>query len=148
MDPTLRAPLEEIRCEPEFAVATEDMDLGFMKIDSGCVAGVKASWHGIAHGRSLIELRVVWKMGKHMQPDWKLEHGYRVEIDGSPRVRTRLQIFPPHGFAGRSFEDFMALGMIATALPAVHAISALCAARPGTVSYAELPLVTAAHCLR
>jgi hypothetical protein len=84
-------------------------------------------------------------MGKHMQPDWKLEHGYLVEIDGSPRVRTRLQILAPHGFAGKSFEDFMQLGMIATALPAVNAIPAVCAARPGIVSYAELPLVTAAR---
>ena len=148
MADALAVELESIRCEPEFAVATQDMDLGFMKIDQGCVAGVKAAWHGVAHGRSAIELRVVWKMGKHMQPDWKLEHGYGVEIDGSPRVRTRLQILPPHGFEGKSFEDFMVLGMIATALPAVHAIPAVCAARPGIVSYAELPLVTAAHCVR
>jgi 2,4-diaminopentanoate dehydrogenase len=148
MADALAVELESIRCEPEFAVATQDMDLGFMKIGEGCVAGVKASWHGAAHGRSVIELRVVWKMGKHMQPDWKLEHGYLAEIDGSPRVRTKLQILPPHGFAGKSFEDFMVLGMIATALPAVHAIPAVCAARPGIVTYAELPLVTAAHCVR
>jgi len=54
----------------------------------------------------------------------------------------------PHGVSGKSFEDFMLLGMIAMALPAVHAIPAVCAARPGIVSDAELPLVTAAHCLR
>lgn len=148
MADALAVELEQVRCEPEFAVATEDMDLGFMKIGEGCVAGVSASWHGVAHGRSVIELRVVWKMGKHMQPDWKLEHGYLVEIDGSPRVRTKLQILPPHGFEGKSFEDFMVLGMIATALPAVHAIPAVCAARPGIVTYADLPLVTAAHCVR
>ena len=59
----------------------------------------------------------------------------------------RLQILPPHGFAGRSFQDFMLLGMIATALPAVHAIPAVCAARSGSVTYAELPRVTAAHCV-
>jgi len=144
MADALRLELDEIRCEPEFAVATEDMDLGFMKIDQGSVAGVKAAWHGVVAGRSAIELRVVWKMGRHMEPDWKLEHGYGVEIDGSPRVRTRLQILPPHGFEGKSFQDFMVLGMIATALPAVNAIPAVCAARPGIVSYADLPLVTAA----
>jgi len=148
MADALAVGLDGIRCEPAFAVATEDMDLGFMKIGQGCVAGVKASWHGSVRGRSVIELRVVWKMGRHMEPDWKLEHGYLVEIDGSPRVRTKLQILPPHGFAGKSFEDFMVLGMIATALPAVHAIPAVCAARPGIVTYAELPLVTAAHCVR
>jgi hypothetical protein len=148
MADALAAELDEIRCEPDFAVATEDMDLGFMKIREGCVAGVRASWHGVLHGRSAIELRVVWKMGRHMEPDWKLEHGYLVEIDGSPRVRTKLQILPPAGFAGKSFEDFMVLGMIATALPAVHAIPAVCAARPGIVTYADLPLVTAANGLR
>lgn len=148
MADALAVELDGIRCEAEFAVATEAMDLGFMKIDEGCVAGVKATWHGTAHGRSVIELRVVWKMGKHMQPDWKLEHGYLAEIDGSPRVRTKLQILPPHGFTGTSFQDFMVLGMIATALPAVHAIPAVCAARPGIVTYADLPLVTAAHCVR
>jgi len=148
MADALAVELEQVRCEPEFAVATEDMDLGFMKIGAGCVAGVAARWHGVAHGRSVIELRVVWKMGRHMQPDWKLEHGYLVEIDGSPRVRTKLQILPPHGFEGKSFQDFMVLGMIATALPAVHAIPAVCAARPGIVSYADLPLVTAAHAVR
>lgn len=148
MADALAVELDEIHCEPEFAVATADMDLGFMRIDQGAVAGVKASWHGRAGGRSLIELRVVWKMGRHMEPDWKLEHGYLVEIDGSPRVRTKLQILPPHGFEGKSFSDFMVLGMIATALPAVHAIPAVCAARPGIVTYADLPLVTAAHAVR
>jgi hypothetical protein len=52
------------------------------------------------------------------------------------------------GRRAQSFEEFMVLGMIATALPAVHAITAVCAARPGIVTYAELPLVTAAHCVR
>jgi hypothetical protein len=85
--------------------------------------------------------------GRHMEPDWKLEHGYQVEIDGAPRVRTN-QILPPHGFSGKSFEDFLVLGMIATALPAVHAIPAVCAAWPGIVTYADLLLVTAAHCVR
>ena len=86
--------------------------------------------------------------GQAHAADWKLEHGYLVEIDGSPRVRTKLQILPPHGFEGKSFQDFIVLGMIATALPAVHAIPAVYAARPGIVSYADLPLVTAAHALR
>jgi hypothetical protein len=36
----------------------------------------------------------------------------------------------------------MVLGMIITSLPAVSAIPAVCEARPGIVTYNDLPLVT------
>jgi 4-hydroxy-tetrahydrodipicolinate reductase len=36
----------------------------------------------------------------------------------------------------------MQLGMIITALPAVNAIPAVCAAPPGISTYANLPLIT------
>jgi len=135
--------LDDTRCDSEFAVATQDMDLGFMEIAEGCVAGVRASWHGLCAGRSVVELAVAWKMGRHMEPDWPLEHGYLVRVEGSPEVRTRLEIRPPAGFAATGPEDFMGLGMVMTALPAVNAIAATCAAEAGIRSYSDLPLVTA-----
>ena len=88
----------------------------------------------------MIVLRVQWKMGEHMEPDWPLRHGYFVEVEGEPRVRTQLQIFPPDDW---NEADFMGLGMIMTAMPAVNAIPAVCAAPPGIVTYRELPLITA-----
>ena len=57
-------------------------------------------------------------------------------------MRTRCEILPPEGFVGRTLTDFMVLGMIATAMPAVHAIPAVCDAAPGIVTYVDLPLVT------
>jgi hypothetical protein len=36
----------------------------------------------------------------------------------------------------------MVLGMIMTAMPAIDAIPAVCAAAPGIVTYLDLPLVT------
>jgi hypothetical protein len=136
--------LDETRCESDFAVATQDMDLGFMTIREGCVAGVRATWHGIVAGESKIELRVVWKMGQHMEPDWPLEHGYLVRIEGDPEIRTKMEIRPPRGFVAKSAEDFMGIGMTITALPAVNAIPAVCAAAPGLTTYRELPLITGA----
>ena len=140
--------LDEVVCDSDFAVATRDMDLGFMRIDEGCVAGVEASWHGKRDGRSVLEARVRWKMGEHMQTrsgeEWRFEHGYFVVVEGQPEIRTRLQIRPPRGFQARSAEDFMQLGMIITALPAINAIPAVCAAAPGIVTYRDLPLVTGA----
>jgi 4-hydroxy-tetrahydrodipicolinate reductase len=139
MGDALGLELDEIGFEVEYARATQDMDLGFMTIPAGTVAGVDACRFGGVEGKRRIECRVRWKMGAHMDPDWQLKHGSFVEIDGQPAVRSQLQIFP-----GPDWDepDFMGLGMIMTAMPAVNAIPAVCAARPGIVTYRDLPLVT------
>jgi 2,4-diaminopentanoate dehydrogenase len=142
MADALGVELDEVVCEAGFAAATRDVDLGYFVIKEGCVAGVEASWQGRVGSRTVIDLQVRWRKGQHIEPDWPLEHGYLVQIEGQPCVRTKLEIRPPKGFAARSFEDFMQLGMIITAVPAVNAIPAVCAAPPGIRTYADLPLVT------
>ena len=142
MADALGVELDEIRCVAEFAQTTDFLDLGSWSIDAGCVAGVAASWQGRREGRTVIELKVRWRKGQTLEPDWKVEHGYLVDIQGQPCVRTRLDIFPGKDFVARSFQDYMVLGMIITSLPAVNAIPAVCAAAPGIVTYADLPLIT------
>jgi 2,4-diaminopentanoate dehydrogenase len=134
--------LDVVECEAGFAAATRDVDLGYFVIKEGCVAGVEASWQGRVAGRTVIDLKVRWRKGQHIEPDWPLEHGYLVEVEGQPCVRTKLEIRPPKGFVAKSFEDFMQLGMIMTALPAVNAIPAVCEAPPGIHTYVDLPLIT------
>ncbi len=85
-----------------------------------------------------------WRKGRTLEPDWKVEHGYLVNIQGLPCVRTKLEIFPPRDFKASSMADYMQLGMIMTALPAVNAIPAICQASPGIHTYADLPLITGA----
>jgi 4-hydroxy-tetrahydrodipicolinate reductase len=140
MADALGVELAEIGCESEYARATETMDLGFMTIPEGTVAGISATWFGATATRRVIECRVRWKMGWAMDPDWPLRHGYFVEVDGEPRVRSQFQILPPDCW---DEPDYMGLGMIMTAMPAVNAIAAVCAARPGIATYEDLPLVTA-----
>lgn len=133
--------LDEVRCETEFAQTTEDLDLGSWLIPAGCVAGVAASWQGIRAGKTIIDLRVRGRKGRTLEPDWQIEHGYVVEVEGRPNVRTKLEVRPPRDFVARSFGDYMVLGMIITAMPAINAIPAVCAARPGIVTYVDLPLI-------
>lgn len=135
--------LDEVRCEPEYATTTEHLDLGSWSIEAGCVAGVAANWQGIRDGKPVVELKVRWRKGRTLEPDWKIEHGYVVEVKGMPSVRTKLEVFPPKDFVARSFADYMVLGMVMTAMPAVQAIPQVCDARPGIVTYLDLPLVTA-----
>ncbi|MBW2496559.1 MAG: dihydrodipicolinate reductase [Deltaproteobacteria bacterium] len=148
MADALQIELDEILCESDYAVATERLELGYMTIEEGCVAGIEASWQGRRGGRKLIDLKVRWRKGQSLEPDWPLEHGYLVEIEGQPCVRTKLEIRPPADFEAKSFEDYMQLGMIITALPAVNAIPAVCEAAPGIRTYADLPLVSGAGFVR
>jgi hypothetical protein len=130
--------LDDVRYDVDFGVATRDLDLGYMQIGKGRICGLKATWSGISNGRAVIELGLMWRLGKAMQPDWKPVEGYVIEVDGEPNVRCRF-----HAEYGAD-ADF---GLV-TAMPAVHAIPAVVAARPGLVTAADLPLIAAAHCVR
>jgi hypothetical protein len=130
--------LDDITCEAEYAQTTEDLDLGSWKIDAGCVAGIAASWQGKVGDRTLVELRVRWRKGPTLDPDWQLEDGYLIEVDGRPTVHTRVQLLPPPDFEAKTFSDFMVLGMIITAMPAINAIPQVVAAPPGIVTYNDL----------
>ena len=52
----------------------------------------------------------------------------------------KLDYLPPPDFEATTFADFMVLGMIMTAMPAVNAIAHVVEAPPGIVTYADLPL--------
>jgi 2,4-diaminopentanoate dehydrogenase len=132
--------LDEVVCEAQYAATTEDLDLGSWHIAAGCVAGIAASWHGRVAGRSIVELRVRWRKGQSLDPDWDIDTGYLIEIEGRPTIRTKIEILPPPDFAATTFEEFMVLGMILTAMPAVNAIPNVVAAPPGIVTYTDLPL--------
>lgn len=134
--------LDEVRCEAEFAAAPEDVVMTSWTIPKGCVAGVSASWQGWAGGRKVVDMRVRWRKGPALEPNWEVGEGYLVEIQGQPCVRTKMTIAPPPDFEANTFDDFMVLGMIMTAMPAIDAIPAVCAAAPGIVTYLDLPLVT------
>ena len=132
--------LDEIVCEAEYARTTEDVVMESWTIAAGCVAGVAASWQGRIGDRTVVELNVRWKKGQTLEPDWPIEEGHVIQIDGRPTVRARLEYLPPPDFEATTFADFMVLGMIMTAMPAINAIAPVVAAPPGIVTYTDLPL--------
>jgi hypothetical protein len=132
--------LDDIVCEAEYARTATDLDFGSWQIAAGCVAGVAASWQGRVGGRTLVELNVRWKKAATLEPNWEIEDGWLIEVQGRPTVRTKVQFLPPPDFGAKSLADFMVLGLIMTAMPAIYAIPAVVAAPPGIVSYPDLPL--------
>ena len=55
-------------------------------------------------------------------------------------MTATLEYLPPPDFEATTFADFMVLGMIMTAMPAINAIPYVVAAPPGIVTYTDLPL--------
>ena len=122
------------------ATVTADLDLGSWTIPAGCVAGIAASWQGRVGDRTIVELRARWKKGPTLEPDWPIEDGWVIEVAGRPTVTTKVGFLPPPDFEATTFADFMVLGMIMTAMPAINAIPHVVAAPPGIVTYNDLPL--------
>lgn len=135
--------VDERRCTVEFAHANHDLDLPGRPIRAGHVAGIDLRWEGIVADRPVVEIHQRWVMGRDIDPTWTVEHGYVVEVDGDPRVRVKLDVLPAtDDLSSLTTGDIHAIGMTITGVPVVNAIPAVCAARPGIRTYAELPVIT------
>jgi hypothetical protein len=133
---SLAVDLDEITFHADFAVVDEDTDFGFMRVGKGRIAAIRGTISGWADGRPRIECRSVWKLGDRTSPDWPVEHGYVIDVEGTPSFRVRIE--PGEHWSGS----------ISTALPLVNAILAICAAPAGIVNRGELPFVRGAHAVR
>ncbi|GBG39252.1 NAD(P)H-dependent amine dehydrogenase family protein [Mycobacterium montefiorense] len=134
--------LDEVRCEAQYAQTTEDLHLpGDWTIAKGCVAGIHVRWKGILADREIIEIGGQWRKGQALEPDWPLDMGYTIEVQGRPTIKTTLSFLPPRDFEGETLDDFIMLGLTITAVPAITAIPAVVAASPGIATYNDLPLL-------
>jgi 2,4-diaminopentanoate dehydrogenase len=131
---------DEIVFDADYGAASADRDLGYMTIAQGTVSSIDGRWRGRAHGRDVVIAQFQWLKGAREDAPFTLRHGYHIEVDGEPSVRSQFQIRPGRGWVG---PDYMGLGMIMTAMPAVNAIPAVVAAPPGIATHATLPLVCA-----
>jgi 2,4-diaminopentanoate dehydrogenase len=134
--------LDDVRCDVEYAQTTEDLHLpGDWTISKGCVAGVDVGWKGIVGDREVIEIRGRWRKGQTLEPDWELDMGYTIEVQGTPTIKTTLSFLPPPDFVGETLDDYIMLGLSIVAMPAITAIPAVVSARPGIATYNDLPLL-------
>jgi hypothetical protein len=134
--------LDERRSIVTFAHATEDLDIPGMQIPEGHVAGMDIRWDGLVAGDVRLTIGVRWVIGDRIDPVMPVELGYIVEVAGDPNVRVKLDLLPDGDLAAMDVDDFRQVGMRITAVPAVNAIPAVCAAPPGIRTYADLPVIT------
>jgi hypothetical protein len=131
--------LDRLSFDAQFTTATGDSDLGFMTIPAGTIAAVQGYHRGWVGERNVVAVGFQWTMGEHVDPPFTLAHGHVIKIDGRPGAVIKVQMRP-----GPDWDEpgYMGLGMIYTAMPAVNAVPAVVAARPGIVTFADLPMIT------
>ena len=129
----------------ESAATTSDVDLGWMHIPAGTMAGVTRTYLGHAHGRSIVELRVRWTMSRSLDCEWSDPEGYWIEIEGEPRVEAAISFLPPLTPGASDEPDVMSVLLVGTAMAAVNAMPFVCEAAPGHTTLAELPVFGARH---
>jgi 4-hydroxy-tetrahydrodipicolinate reductase len=133
--------LDEIREEHERLPAPESFETAMGKIERGTCAAVRFEVQGIVNGRPALVAAHVNRLRDDLGPDWARlsagkRSGYRIEVTGSPSFTCEIE---PTGDDG----DHNTAGITGTAMRAVNAIPAVCAAPPGVVSILDLPLFTA-----
>ena len=132
--------LDAVRCEVEFAHATQDLDVPGRTVKRGTVAGIMAKWLGVAGGHPVIEATVQWAVGDEITPAWEIAMAYRIEVNGTPQVKLRVEVLPED--LSVPMEELMTIGFMLPAMPVINAIPAVVGARPGIVTYADLQPVT------
>ncbi|MCK9899987.1 dihydrodipicolinate reductase [Frankia sp. Cpl3] len=132
--------IDDIRCEVEFAHATTDADVPGRTVLRGSVAGIDVRWIGAEAGTDLVEAHLRWTVAADIDPAWDIAMAYLIEVRGTPQISLRVEVLPAD-LTALTLEDISAMGSMITALPVVNAIPAVVAARPGIVTYADLPTV-------
>ena len=56
--------LDEVTYRLGLGLATKDIDLGFMEIPEGRVCGMNGVWTGVYRGKPLIEMGLLWRLGR------------------------------------------------------------------------------------
>jgi hypothetical protein len=130
--------LDRTSFDAKFGTAHGDSDLGFMQIPAGTIAAVQGYHRGWVGERNVVSVGFQWTMGSAVEPPFRLAHGHVIKIDGKPSVRTLVRVLPG---ADWTETEFMGLGEIYTAMPAVNAVPSVVAAAPGIATFKDLPLI-------
>jgi hypothetical protein len=127
--------LDEIRETYQKAPAPRRLEVAAGVIEEGTVGAVRFETIGVSQGRAAVVIEHVNRMAPDIAPEWpsaERDGSYRIEIEGDPDLQCELSVGQP--------EDFSDQGMVATTMRIVNAIPYVCAAPPGIVGAADLPL--------
>ena len=133
--------VDEVRETREFVLAGRAYDIAAGPIAAGTVAGQRWRWSGVVEGRERVVQETYWFTAFDLGPGYPQQGEladdtlWRVTLEGEPSLRCTVE-------PRVSFADASARGdnpsALATAMAAVNALPAVCAARSGLLGAADL----------
>lgn len=136
----LGAKLDEVTTSLETVPATVDRDIFGRSLRAGTVAGQRWRWSGRRAGRTIIEVETLWMLGERQPAQWHTpRHGWTITLEGTPSLQAHVVTLASFR-RDVPLSDHVQSASVATAMQAVNAVPAVCAAPAGFVTMAELPL--------
>jgi hypothetical protein len=141
MADSLGAGIDEITTEVDLVLAEQDHDIFGITLAAGTVAGQRWHWCGRRQGETLVEIDALWTVGGEYPPHWPTPaDGWTLTIEGEPSMRAHFLALASWS-RDVPITEHVRAASIATAMQAVNAIPAVCAAAPGIATMADLPLI-------
>lgn len=130
----LGIPLDGVETHAEIGVATTRTEIAAGTIEAGTIGAVRLTVSGVRAGAPLVRFRATWYVTRDLDVDWGelLRSGWRIAVEGDTPMDVLITFPVPD-------EEYAAFTPGLTAHPAVNAVPAVCAARPGIVRALELP---------
>jgi hypothetical protein len=127
--------IDRVEAQTEVAVTTRPVTIAAGDIDEGCIAAQRTTVAAMAGDVARLSFRATWYCTDALDQDWSLgKTGWRVTVDGDAPLIVDLA-FPIET------EQLASVTPGLTAHPAVNAVAAVCAARPGLLTTADLPVL-------
>ena len=102
---------------------------------AGTTGAMRFEVRGVVDGRDAVVLEHVTRLTDDIAPDWPQGKGYRVIIEGEPRMEISMDMEDRNG-------DHAVAGVIQTATAIVNAVPAVVSHAPGMVAALDLPRIT------
>jgi hypothetical protein len=136
----LGADLDEVATDLELVPASADREVLGRELSKGTVAGQRWRWSGRRNGTTVIEVETLWMLGERQPKHWPApQHGWTITIEGSPSLQAHVVTLA--SFRREvPMSEHVHSASVATAMQAVNAVPAVCAAPAGFVTMADLPL--------
>jgi 4-hydroxy-tetrahydrodipicolinate reductase len=123
--------LDEVTETHEVLYADEDFDVPAGHVAKGTISAMCFAIQGMVDGQPRVVVDHVTRLRDEDAPDWDQGHGYQVQIEGEPNVQVNFTLSSGRG-------DIVHAAYVATAMPIVNAIPAVCDAPPGILTYRDV----------
>lgn len=112
-----------------------DIENGMGQFRKGTTGAMRFEVRGVVGGRDAIVLEHITRLTDDIAPDWPRGRGYRVIIEGEPKMVVSMEMEDRNG-------DHAVAGVIQTATALVNAIPAVVGHAPGMVAAFDLPKIS------